>query len=544
MILTVEQCYEILTKYKKPCKKILKAREYHKVLNALINGIDFAELIIRIEGIEGTESAKARQKYSRSIKDLNLRLLRPLDNVFIATGGVKNYNVKESIKETLLKKLGNLRDNKSLEAWLKNYWVNIYHSDPNGLIMYEYLDNNIYPTYKSINCIKAYKHNGQVVEWVLFEAEQEEDSEYKTIRLVDDLNDWLFKVDGDSFTLLPDKTIQHPFGYVPAIISSEKYSITEKIFLSPFDEIIELEKEYLRDLSVKTVFKYKHWIPIFWKYQRVCNFCNGTGRSETTDEKCTHCGGFGYNKNHDVSDTVVLPIPNNDTNLKLAPDIAGYIIPPKEALDSLNSELTLEEAQMKNAIWGITIDKQPNETATGRFIDTQPIINKLNVYADAAEWVEWKLTELLINFYDPTKPRDESQSTILYGRRYLIETPDELLNKYNEYKEKQAPALILDRYLTEYLTSKYKNDPESLSINLKKYKVEPYPHYTVEQVNEILGAKDAYEKIEFLEWWLEQEEKYIIDNDIETLKKDFDTYINLNYKQNDGSSSIVQTGSN
>jgi hypothetical protein len=526
MIYSEEQVKEIIRQHKTPSKLITKSREYSRELKALINGKEFDKLLVKIEGIEGTEKAEIRRKYSRSIKDFNLRLLRPIDNVYIATGGVRSYELSDSTKKLVLSKLSKIRDSKSLEQWLKDYWINLYHTDPNGLIFLEYKDQNVYPTYKSIETIRAYQNNGQLLDWLLFEKE----GDY--IRFVDSKTDWTFKVDGDSLAVVEDKTFEHPFGMVPAIINSNKYSIEDKIYLSPFDEIIELEKEYLRDQSIKTVYKFMHGFPIFWKYIQVCKECAGIG--SINGETCKVCGGYGYMKRKDVSDTVFLPTPDTD-GAKLAPDIAGFISPDLETWNKFNEELLLLEKFAQDAIWGTHLEKQNNETATGKFIDTQPIVNKLNVYADIAEWVEWQLSEWIINFYDQSKPKDKSAATVLYGRRYMIETPDELILRYNDLKAKQAPVTVLDRYMIEYITAKYKNDPESLRLNLIKFKLEPYPHYTLEQV-EKFGSDELQEKYEFGEWWMSLDESYILSKPIEQLEQEYETYLLTKEKENDNES--------
>jgi len=70
----------------------------------------------------------------------------------------------------------------------------------------------------------------------------------------------------------------------------------------------------------------------------LCPICHGQGKEG--NEKCKSCGGTGFKLDRDVSDEVVLPIPDKE-DVKLAPDIAGWIHPDKEILDSFNDELDL-----------------------------------------------------------------------------------------------------------------------------------------------------------------------------------------------------------
>jgi len=69
-------------------------RDYSKELKALVNGTDFLEeLICKIEGIESELKAKARAKYSKNIKSMFTRLFQPIDNIYYATGGLKDYAI-------------------------------------------------------------------------------------------------------------------------------------------------------------------------------------------------------------------------------------------------------------------------------------------------------------------------------------------------------------------------------------------------------------------------------------------------------------------
>ena len=87
----VQKIFQIIKDSQTVPNWVINAREYFKELNALINGVDFAELLIRIEHKEDSAKQQARRKYARSIKDVFERLLRPIDNVYSATGGVKKY---------------------------------------------------------------------------------------------------------------------------------------------------------------------------------------------------------------------------------------------------------------------------------------------------------------------------------------------------------------------------------------------------------------------------------------------------------------------
>ena len=530
-----EEVIQLLKKNITPPTNIIKARSEHKTLKALILGKDFKSLLLKIEGIEKDEKrAKARQKYSRSLKDLNERIMRPLDNIYSAAGGTKEYQFEGEDHKNLINKLSRVRDNKSLESWLCTNWCyDFYHVDPNGVIFMEYIvskeKNDVWPVYASIDSIRNYKPRGQNIEWIIFEPEKLNESQVlekygiglpqvndkSTIdiwRVVDDKTDYRFIQRGEIFTLIEDKkfTFDHPFGIVPGVINSDIVDLRENIRLTPFDKIIEIEQEYLRDLSIKTIFKFKKGLPRDWRYRQVCVDCHGMKKSG--GDVCPTCDGQGYMKDSDITDEVIIPLPESKEDPIITPNIAGRIEPSIETWDQYTKEIELLENYIHITQWGAEsapIDKK-ERTAYEKFIDTQPKITRLNKYADVAQWVEWQISEFIANFLIPLKKKDESKTVISYGRMYIVKPYDVLMKEYYEGRKEQAPMAILDRILQEIITLKYKNDPKSLRIELIKKEIEPYVHMSIKEVQEIYGQKEAQKKGLFRDWFEQLDYKELI----------------------------------
>lgn len=282
----------------------------------------------------------------------------------------------------------------------------------------------------------------------------------------------------------------------------------------------------MQDQSVKTIYKFTKGNPIHWRIVQYCESCKGSGK--TGDKKCSECDGKGKYQKQDVTDLVELPLPKRDT-VKIAPDIAGFISPDNETWIQYNNELELLEILTHTTHWGtITAirDKVNSKTATEVFFNNQPMQNALNKYSDAAQFVEWRLTEFCANFLFPSKDKSKRVSNITYGRNYIIESADTILERYSKARSDQQNTVVLDRLLVEYLTAKYKNDPQWLRIELKKAELEPFVHYTIDMVNSIFGQEKAQETILFGDWW----ETLTLDDKLtkttEDLKKEFKTFIN------------------
>ena len=233
----------------------------------------------------------------------------------------------------------------------------------------------------------------------------------------------------------------------------------------------------------------------------LCPTCHGTLKDGHGD--CKSCDNTGFKLDSDISDEVILPIPDSE-DVKLAPDIAGWLVAPDSILDDMNTELSTLEIGMYEAHWGShksKLNQNVDKTATEVWLDAQPVMNRLNRYGDVGEWVEHYLTELIANFLFPTKKKDDNVSSIHYGRNYIIQPPEFLLQEYHKSKEASDGVTILDRKLREYLTAKYKNDPVALRTEILKATLEPFVHYTIDTVKSIFGNEAAQKKMLFGDWW-------------------------------------------
>ena len=517
------EVFEYIKSHQRVDTLFIKAREYKKELLSLIDGEGFIEeLIKRIEFVETEGRVKARKKYSRSIADMNERLFQPIGNVFHSTGGSFNINIdNDNDKKDFLKKLSNVRDEKSLKQYVESDWMPLFHIDPNGLIFTEYdtieEKPNVYPTYKSIDSIRHYISNGQLLDVLLFEPKPLKDASAKSWRVIDDVMDYTVIQTGNNYHIDEDKTFEHPFGQVPGLINSNIIDISSDLRLSPIHKIIGIMKEFATNQSVKSIYKMVQGNPIHWRVGSQCQTCRG--RKKLTDSStgksvgCTDCGGSGTYESKDVTDLTIVPYPR-EGEVSVLPNIAGYVSPDLETWKQLTEELIYLENLAYTTLWGITQSPEKSETATGRFIDQQPMLNRLNKYTDVSEWVNWKLAEWIGDVIVKSQPKEDTLTSIQYGRRFILESADSLLNKYEESKKEQDNSVILDRLLNEYITSKYSNDTEQLRIQLIKASTEPYVHLTINVVDEIFGKIEAKRKVLFAEYFNSLEHSTITEKSV------------------------------
>jgi hypothetical protein len=152
--------------------------------------------------------------------------------------------------------------------------------------------------------------------------------------------------------------------------------------------------------------------------------------------------------------------------------------------------------------------------------------------------VEWWLTELAANFYYEAKEKNKNIAVISYGRNYIIEPLEVLLNRYEKSKAAGSNTAILDKELAEWLCSKYKTDPIGFEEESKRLFIEPFLHYTVEQVKDIYGVTEAKKKMIFEKWWRNEAEK---NKEAEDLIPVFNEYCKLNIPETPGKTTEEQT---
>jgi len=521
---------------------VVNARAYHKILKAIVHGDNFQNVLIQeIEKIESKEKAYVRKKYSKDIRDLLHRVLKVRDNVFEANGGSEKILINhKTVKENFIRIISSFKSNKSLFKYLSEYFFQFLDTDPNAILLLEYRtapDVKLYPTYKSINDIREYEPDGQHCEFVLFEPEcklpENGGTEIKYWRLIDDATDWTIIENSGVFLVSKERTFAHPFGKVPALIVSDMEKVGTYERLSPIEPIVELAKDYARDKSVLTVYKFLQGFPLHWRLVSNCKVCTGTGKTGSPKTTCTACDGKGKLINRDVSDVVLIDKPTDKDEPIITPDIAGYISPDLETWTKYEESMRDMENTIYDTIWGTdkvqTAQKTDNKTATGEFLDVQPTTNTLNGFTDSAEYVHNTLANWVVNFVDTIKDRAEIQYSISYGRRYILENPDVILEKYQKAKAQNDNNTILDKLLEEFVLSKYKSDPIMQELMLKKIKVEPYVHDSVSTIKDLLGPKEAYKKVLFQKFW----EQADIEKTPEQLTEEFNQYFTSNESSKD-----------
>lgn len=518
-----------IRKNQTPHSWVNEAREYNKTLTAIVTGKNFHDVLIeQIEKIESSQRAIARRKYSKDIRDVMKRILNKRENVFQATGGSENFDISsEQLKNEFIDNLQEFKGGKSISRYLSENYFQMFDIDPNGVFFLEYKTEDgkvhAYPTFKSICGIRNYETDGQQLKWIIFEPEKKiiGNTAIFKWRVVDSAFDYSIIQTGNDFVLDEENTKVNDLGIVPGLVVSNDQQMNSEFRLSTLDKIIEVAKDFARDKSIMTIYKFQNGFPKHWSYKAKCRTCRGAGK--TGSEKCVVCDGKGYPIVNDVTDEINVELPKEGEPV-IAPDVAGFVQPDLETWKQYKVDLKDFENTMHDTIWGTELQQGQtggSETATGKFIDVQPITNELNKLSDVVEWAHNKLANWTAKLIVKTQKNSEVLYHKSYGRRFIIESPDVILKRYEESRKDGVGTTVLDKLLQEWILSKYKSDPYMQERMIKKALCEPFIHQTMDEVNNIFGREQALKKYLFQEFWEQVDSK---DKTVEQLKSDFNSY--------------------
>lgn len=551
MILSEDQIKDIILT--NPGKDLIRTGvEYTKKLRMHFYGDKLDLELKTIDGFEKDSLHKLRVKYTSSNKDLFCRLSRPLDKVFSAKGGSVYYNLQEGMEKKARELASDIRGGYSLKSWIENFWKPHNLDDPNGLIFMEIYPIHtvmrlraqekpfVYPTYKSITSVYDYLPNGARLEYVVFRVNAQEKKaaglqEVDTIyRVVDDAFDYYVKHDGKDVLILKDHTLPNYFMQVPGMLNSDIANPNmDGNMLSFFDEVLELANHYLLKGSIKVTHDFMHGFAKYWEYADDCSACNGAGVRDA--DPCKDCRGTGKRIMTKVSDVKLLAHPQTKEDQLIAPNVGGYIEPSKTYWEIATADLEMLEELMSYTLWGsnaisktqgMRTEKNGNQkTATEVMSDIKPQSDRLHQVTESAEKRHKFILDSMIRIQ---LNQNYTGSSVNYGKRYMLEGPDVLWEKYSKARAAGAAASVLDDLLLEYYEAKYDSDPVKLAIQIKLMKVEPFVHHTTAEIKALMPAEEDYKsKLYFSEWLSTLNDAMILSFSIDDLRSNLNETIAL-----------------
>ena len=548
MILSESEIKEIIEK--NPNKAlVVDAKKISKDLRTHIYGENLEAVISKVDGFESETLKSLRLVYAKSNRDLMSRMARPIDKIFSAKGGSIYYNLPDTEEKKARNIAKNIRGQFSIKAWIENFWLPHFLDDPCGMIFMEVASSKqaailklqnkslVYPTYKSIYNVYDYLVNGSYLEYVVFALSEKEKKtagfkpEDVIYRVIDDAADYYVKLDNGNALILDAFTIPNLFEKVPAILNSDMPMPNKPgLQKSLFTDILELANHFLVKGSIKVTHEFMHAFPKYWEYADDCPKCHGS--KFVGADKCEVCKGTGKNIMSKVSDVKLLSYPQTKEDATVTPNVAGYVEPSKTFHEIATADLHLLEDVISHTLWGsgskiktsgLSIDTAAPKTATEVIDEIKPQSDRLVPISEMAE----KRHKFILDYAIQIQiSQNYTGSSVNYGKRYMIEGPDVIWDKYSNARKNGASISTLDDLLTEYYETKYSSDPIKLAILIKMMKIEPFIHNTISEVKNLMPAEEDYKaKLYFSEWIKTNNEAMLIGLSEDLLRSSLLAYV-------------------
>lgn len=511
-----------------------KVKEYCADTTMHMTGLGLKDALTKIDYYESDRLLKLRQLHSPSNQDFYGRLHRPVDKIWTAKGGSVNYLLPDAQKKTFQSIMSDVINGYSIRAWLETFWLPAYWYDPMGIILMEVGNNSSYPTYKSVQDVFDMPHpKGRHFDYLVFKVEKGKPENVfqdvnKTLaspagyyRIIDDEYDRMVKWDGSTITVIEEETYINYYGKVPAATASDIWDNVKQFYVSPDDDTIPIAWQHLRNRSVMVMFELHHGFPLNWQYESKCSKCRGTGKLSAND--CDSCNGTGKESKKDVSKLILLPFPKSkDDPIITTP--GGTV---EAAIDSWQEmKLTIEQnyKEAHYCTWGThQVEDSSQETATGRFIDVQPVNDRLGKYSNAAEWMETWITDMMGSFYFPNT---YGGCEINLGRRYLVEPADVIAEKLQKAVAGKMSYSYMKTLYFQWVDSEYSGDEMTRLRLTMEFKLDPAPFMSIPDAkNAYINPNDYQKKLYYGQWLETLPMNWFYTTTFTTLQNQFDTYI-------------------
>jgi hypothetical protein len=508
------------------------ARRRAEKINMHLTGQGVKQYLEMLDGYETYAQKLLREKLVKSNRSLFSFILRPTDKIFTAKGGSINYNLPTETISFVKSQISDVADGLDIKKYLKKVVKSQYVIDPNGILFID-IDNSGMLETHIINSSKIlyYANKGNKVNALIFEPykkdlnkadelrfssladgslQKEKDKKY--YRVIDEMHDMLYVNDGGVIREVVEERMDNYFGFVPAIILGDEKDPNNDVFESVIADLVEDADAFLRRVSVTNVHELAHLYPRYWSYEQACTKCEGEGTVNylvteavgTTPAvydtvTCSSCGGDGSKTRTNPSDEMVLRTPMEGEPV-IAPNVAGYVQPDLQTANFYAELIEQSKNTMFQAMWGTTYQQGgKRETATGRFLDAQPVQDRLRDISDTFA----KLHKFALDCYVKVLIKDPRyESSVSYGNRYILESPDDILDKYMEASREKISEVATIDIRNRYFEAEYQNDAIGLSNRKKLSNIEPFPSLSANDVAlmDFITPKEKMRKVYFSSW--------------------------------------------
>ena len=519
MILSLEQIKAIIDK--PLALGLTDARENQAIARTLISGDGFIDNLKRQSKLESEANFELKKALCKpETPRVFKQILNQYKKVFRAKGFIRQYdfNGDTNYVNEFTKQLENVYRGMSIEEFMQKVWFKAIFEDWNCVFLTEIntindevnANINVVPT----SAIHDILVKGNKIEYLVIKSDCLIDGKkHKKYRVIDDSFDYVFISNGKDLKIntyvntdgvIVEDVLPNYWGYVPAIQCSTiiKDLKNETIKSSYLDTVFPLAEQY-QDLCNSHYLSVKlHQHPIFYSYPTTCGGCNGSGKLK--NDNCNTCNGTGiipiYKK--DLTQGISLPEPLEGEPYK-AEAPCGYVAPDLPTLIEQRNEIDILENKIEKGalgVEGILVKSTKNETATGKELDLQPLLDMLSDFAKNGQIVEQFLTDCIGDaLYNDVNNNTEIYKgcKIVWGQKFFIKSAETINKEFAEAKISGIPSSLLLDYLHDNIYTKYENNSKYMSRALMLLELEPLPTYAIDDVKDIINKDDLILKIYF-----------------------------------------------
>lgn len=539
MILTEEEVKKIVKD--KPSENVLvgvKRQNDHKVH---IRGSGFKGVLERIIGYESVEQFKQKKLLTKPFtRPLFKKIMDAQSRWKTARGTQKYYkftdnkkNLEDDFRDQILSQVWHGTD---IDNFVKDFLSKALYEEFNGFVLVEKgkietIDGTKYEirgdirrpiedeneklkpyfVFISAEDVHNYLINGNRVEWLayFYGTREVNGKETKLYRVLDDEKDYIVERDDDDTKILDDdkfNTIEHGAERCPVsnITHINKDLSNFQVKTSPVDHIIELLDYYLHQFAEHLVTEILHAHPIYYQVGQECTWvkegvkCDGGWIKGTSvdnpkvelNEECPNCKGTGHNMQKDAATVLILPATDVEGKPFSLNNVAGYVVPPKEALDYQKESIDWMGNMITDAALGVNNFKTTEgleKTATGVIANLKPLEDIISGIIDIIESIETNLTDLAGKIFYGS---DYIGSEIIRGRKVALRDENAILTEIQESKKAGANMSHIKALHEELIYSRFVKSEYDLARNTLLLELEPLIGYSVEEVMDMKGITD------------------------------------------------------
>jgi len=217
---------------------------------------------------------------------------------------------------------------------------------------------------------------------------------------------------------------------------------------------------------------------------------------------CGMCSGTGFVSplKTDVAQGYSIPyIETNDGGFPGAQPPCGYVVPDNESLAQQRIEIeTIKRTVERGAlgIEGLLSFSEGNpqaETATGRELDLQPLMDTLEPFSQNASEVRQFLTDRL---GEVLYGESFLKSYIYYGRKYFLRSENQILLELEQAKKSGASKSFIKELMSELYWIQFEGNPQARDRSILLLDLEPFPEIGAN--SELMTIKEFADPVQLI----------------------------------------------